>query len=238
MGINSGFQKLKSPTLKQQLERCSKVLFDKKNHITARQLGFNKLHELSNKGDKRWKEYFNKNGKVFLKIRSVNESMCDRILFQKSIKKFIGPNVPLPVKEKKVKRSYIKGGVGGKVLGFNFYVQRNGKLLKRERKILLMKGSDYIEEVRSLFKNILMLDGLDNTLTDDENIDNWNRFYEQYGGMILDFKQKFEKEVSQSFEKEMKKYEREFDGYDNKKEFTPLKLKFEINKKKPPVDMG
>lgn len=236
MGINSGFQKLKSPTLKEQLERCSKVLFDKKNHITARQLGFNKLHELSNKGDKRWKEYFNKNGKVFLKIRSVNESMCDRILFQNSIKKFIGPNVPLPVKEKKVKRSYVKGGVGGKANGFNFYIQKNGKLLKKERIILLSLGDSYIEDVQSIINE--KLHNLDNTWTDDEIVSYWNSFYDNYGRLVPRFSLQFDREISKSYEREMKKYEREFDGYDNKKKFTPLKLKFEINKKKPPVDMG
>lgn len=238
MGKNKGFEKLKSPTLKQKLEGCSKVLYNKRTHSTARELGFNKLHQLSNKGDKRWKEYFNNNGKVYLKLRSVKESMCDRIIFHKSIKKYIGQDVPLPVKEKKIKRSYVKGGVGGKVLGFNFYVQKNGKLLKKERNILLTKGTDYIEEVRHMYKNLLMIDGLDNKLTDDENISCWNKFYEQYGGLIQEFRDKIEKEISKSYEREMKNYEKEFNNNKNKKELTPLKIEINFNKKKPLVDMG
>lgn len=233
MGKNKGFEKLKSPTLKQKLEGCSKVLYNKRTHFTARELGFNKLHQLSNKGEKRWKEFFKKDGKVFLKIRSVNESMCDRILFDKSIKNFIGPNVPLPVKEKKIKRSYVKGGVGGKVLGFNFYIQKNGKLLKKERNILLTKGTDYIEEVRHMYKNILTFDGLDNKLTDDENISSWNQFYIQYGILIPEFKTEIEKKLSKEYEKEYSKYEDV-----NKKDITPLKIEFGFNKKKPQVDMG
>lgn len=233
MGKNKGFEKLKSPTLKVKLEGCSKIKFNKRIHFTARELGFNKLHELSNKGDKRWKEYFNNNGKVYLKLRSVKESMCDRIVFQKSINKYIGQNVPLPVREKKIKRSYVKGGIGGKVLGFNFYIQRNEKLLKKQRRILLEKGSDYISEVKNKYNNHLLISNLDPIFNDFELMETWNQFYIQYGGLIPEFKSDFENKLLKDYEKEYSKYEDV-----NKKDITPLKIEFSFNKKKKIVDMG
>lgn len=233
MGKNQGFEKLKSPTLKQKLEGCSKVLYNKRTHFTARELGFNKLHKLSNKGDKRWKEFFKKAGKVFLKIRSVNESMCDRILFDKSIKNFIGPNVPLPVKEKKIKREYVKGGKGGKILGFNFYMQRNDKLLKKQRKILLQKGNEYISEVIDKLNKRFEIDELDPISNDWEIMETWNKFYTDYGYLVSEFKSDIENKLLKEYEKEYSKYEEE-----NKKEITPLKIEFNFNKKKKIVDMG
>lgn len=233
MGKNKGFEKLKSPTLKQKLEGCSKVLYNKRTHFTARELGFNKLHQLSNKGEKRWKEYFNNNGKVYLKLRSVKESMCDRIIFQKSIKKYIGQDIPLPVKLKEVKREYVKGGKGGKVLGFNFYIQRNGKLLKKEREILLRKGDSYIEDVQGYLPNSIRLTNLDKTLTDDEIVGCWNDFYTEYGRMVPEFTEQFDRNLAREYEREVKKYKNV-----EKKEITPLKIEFNFNKKKPLVDMG
>lgn len=233
MGKNKGFEKLKSPTLKQKLEGCSKVLYNKRTHFTARELGFNKLHQLSNKGDKRWKEYFNNNGMVYLKLKSVKESMCDRIIFQKSIKKYIGQDVPLPVKIKEVKREYVKGGKGGKVLGFNFYIQRNEKLLKKQRKMLIEKGSDYISEVENKYNNHLLISNLDPKFNDLELMETWNQFYIQYGILIPEFKTEIENRLSKEYEKEHSKYEDV-----NKKDITPLKIEFGFNKKKPLVDMG
>jgi hypothetical protein len=233
VGKNKGFEKLKSPTLKQKLEGCSKLLYNKRTHFTARELGFNKLHQLSNKGDKRWKEYFQNNGKVYLKLRSVKESMCDRIIFHKSIKKYIGQDIPLPVKTKEVKREYVKGGKGGKVLGFNFYIQRNEKLLKKQRKILIEKGSDYISEVENKYNSHLLISNLDPKFNDLELMETWNQFYIQYGILIPEFKTEIENRLSKEYEKEYSKYEDV-----NKKDITPLKIEFGFNKKKPLVDMG
>ena len=235
---HKGFEKMKDSGIKYQLQSCSKVIYNKRKHYTIKELGFNTIYRLSSKGNKRWDKYFQDGGKVFIKSYSTHEPMCNRVLFEKKIKKYIGTDVPLPKKKKPTKRSYIKGGVGGKVYGFDFYL-RDDKLYPKQRNILLNQSENYIgfiEHEQTSTKGSENLDRvnvtyLDPSLTDLENVDTWNNFFQQYGMRFPEFQDKWMKlfgnDLKESDESEW-----------NEKEFQHMKKKIEevrqllsINKK-------
>lgn len=201
---NSGFEKIRIATLRYELGSCSKIVHNRRKHFTVRELGFNKLHELCNKGEKRWKEYFNNGGMVYIKTRSTNESMCDRILFDKNVKKYIGDNIPLPLKVKPIKNINTKGGKFGKVKGFDYYL-RGEKLFPKQRKILLSRSEDYIAKIaheQSDIKggmdkiDLINLNYLDPDLTDLEIIEDWNNFFDNYGFRFPEFQDKWMREFA------------------------------------------
>jgi len=199
---NVGFEKLKNSELKYQLQICGKERYNKRKHYSIRELGFKTIYKLTTKGNKRWEKYFKDGGKVFIKSYSTREPMIDRVLFQKKIKEYIGKDVPLPKKEKSPKRKYVKGGVGGKVFGFDFYPQ-DGKLYPKQRKILLTNSEDYIQQIideQNRYKggnienvDIVTLTHLDSSLTDLENIETWNNFFQKYGMRFPEFEDKWMK---------------------------------------------
>jgi hypothetical protein len=197
---HKGFEKMKDSGIKYQLQSCSKVIYNRRKHYTIKELGFNTIYRLSSKGNKRWDKYFQDGGKVFIKSYSTNEPMCNRVLFEKKIKKYIGNDVPLPKKKKPTKRSYIKGGVGGKVYGFDFYL-RDDKLYPKQRNILLNQSENYIgfiEHEQTSTKGSENLDRvnvtyLDPSLTDIENVETWNNFFQQYGMRFPEFQDKWMK---------------------------------------------
>jgi hypothetical protein len=83
-GKNLGFDKLKNPTLRNELQKCNSVKYDVSKHIRVKELGFKTIYELDKRSDKMWKEYFSKN-EVYLD-RNINSSkLSQRILFDKSI---------------------------------------------------------------------------------------------------------------------------------------------------------
>ena len=52
-----------------------------------------------------------------------------------------------PLKRERVRKPYIRGGKGGKVKGFGYYIQPNDKLKKRERRELLLKSENYMSVI-------------------------------------------------------------------------------------------
>ncbi len=199
---NQGFEKMKDSSIKYQLQVCSKSRYNRRKHYTIRELGFKTIYKLNTKGEKRWDKYFKEGGQVFLKSYSTREPMVDRILFLKKVKNYISKDVPLPKKEKSQKRKYVKGGVGGKVFGFDFYPQ-NDKLYPKQRKILLKKSEDYIQQIideQNKYRggniqnvDIVTLTHLDSSLTDLENIETWNNFFQKYGMRFPEFEEKWMK---------------------------------------------
>lgn len=92
-----------------------------------------------------------------------------------------------------------------KVKGFNFYLQCNEKLSKKNRKRLLDESEKHLMDVCNGLETWKGVSGdtlvkldipmeLDSSLEDMEIMDEWNRVYEQYGGLMLDFSEQWEKE--------------------------------------------
>jgi hypothetical protein len=124
--------------------------------------------------------------------------MCDRVLFEKKIKKYIGDDIPLPKRYQPPKRGYVKGGVGGKIDGFNYYM-RNEKLSKKDRNNLLKLSEDYISHIvheqsdkRGGMEHVDKdLDFLDPSLTDLEHQETWNNFFQKHGYRFSEFEEKW-----------------------------------------------
>ena len=86
--FNEGFDKLKNPTLRGELQSCQSVNFDKNKHITVKELGFKTIYDLDKRSNKMWKDYFSKS-KVYLNGNVSTSKISQRILFDKSFKKFL-----------------------------------------------------------------------------------------------------------------------------------------------------
>ena len=97
-----------------------------------------------------------------------------------------------------------------KFKGFNFYIQCNEKLSRRNRKELISKSEVYLNKIFNSIRlteeektNKGITNELDSNLTDYELLEIWNPIYEKYGFLIPDFKDKWEskhlKEDSKSF---------------------------------------
>jgi len=84
-----------------------------------------------------------------------------------------------PFKRETIRKPYVRGGKGGKVKGFGYYFQPNGKLKKRERKELLRKSENYMSVIDN--------SELDSSLTDLEIVEEWNRFFDEYGCRFPEF---------------------------------------------------
>lgn len=88
-----------------------------------------------------------------------------------------------------------------KFKGFNFYIQSNDKLSKRNRNTLLNRSNHYLSEVSSSLNlsgdrriSEGIIEELDSTLTDYELLDGWNHMYDEYGYLMSGFKEQWEKE--------------------------------------------
>ncbi len=86
-----------------------------------------------------------------------------------------------------------------KFYGFNFYIQCNEKLSKRDRTTLLTNSKNYLGLIynsSSLSTEDKQRRGLvselDSSLTDLELLEIWNPIYEEFGYMIPEFKDKWE----------------------------------------------
>lgn len=122
-----------------------------------------------------------------------------------------------------------------KFLGFDFYLQCNEKLSRKNRETLLTKSEDYLgiiyhslnistdDKIRKEISN-----ELDGSLTDIELIDEWNSMYERYGYLIPDFKDKWEKSYLKNEPKNKKvlKSDSNFEMFESK----ILELEFRIRK--------
>ena len=86
-----------------------------------------------------------------------------------------------------------------KFYGFNFYIQCNEKLSKRDRKTLLINSKNYLGLIynsSSLSTEDKQRKGLvselDSSLKDLELLEIWNPIYEEFGYLIPEFKDKWE----------------------------------------------
>ena len=133
-----------------------------------------------------------------------------------------------------------------KFLGFDFYIQCNEKLSRKNRETLLTKSEDYLG---SIFHSLPMsLDekinkgisnGLDGSLTDLELLDEWNSIYERYGYLIPDFKDKWEKKFLKGDTKSYKpSNDEKFESKINELEFRIRQLELQLGKKRYVENMG
>lgn len=122
-----------------------------------------------------------------------------------------------------------------KFLGFDFYIQCNGKLSRKNRETLLTKSENYLGSIYhnlpvSLEEKINkgISDELDGSLTDLELIDEWNSMYERYGYLIPDFKDKWKKSYlkKEPKNKKVSKSDSNFEIFESK----ILELEFRIRK--------
>ena len=88
-----------------------------------------------------------------------------------------------------------------KFKGFNFYIQCNGKLSKKNRKRLIIDSEGYLNEVtfslpQPMEEQIRMgvISELDSSLTDYELLKQWNHMYDEYGYLMSEFSEQWKKE--------------------------------------------
>lgn len=88
-----------------------------------------------------------------------------------------------------------------KFKGFNFYIQGNEKLSKKNRKLLLKESEIHLNEVISSIKipadpqiRLGLIHELDSNLNDIELLDQWNHMYDNYGYLMSEFRKEWEKE--------------------------------------------
>ena len=88
-----------------------------------------------------------------------------------------------------------------KFKGFNFYIQCNEKLKKSNRERLLKESEVYLNEVTSSLPQPIeeqirmgVVSELDSTLTDYELLEQWNQIYDEYGYLMSEFSEQWEKE--------------------------------------------
>lgn len=123
-----------------------------------------------------------------------------------------------------------------KFLGFDFYIQCNEKLSRKNRKTLLTKSENYLGSIyhtlpMSLEEKINrgISNQLDGSLTDMELIDEWNSMYERYGYLIPDFKDKWEKKYTKEFQSSNKPSKTDkFESKINELEFRIRKLELQL----------
>lgn len=133
-----------------------------------------------------------------------------------------------------------------KFLGFDFYIQCNEKLSRKNRETLITKSENYLS---SIFHSLpLSLDEkikkgisneLDFSLTDLELLDDWNSMYERYGYLIPDFKDKWEKKYNKDFQSSNKPSKTdEFESKINQLEFRVKQLELLLSKTRYVENMG
>lgn len=88
-----------------------------------------------------------------------------------------------------------------KFKGFNFYIQCNEKLSRSNRDRLLKESEVHLNEVTSSLPQTIeeqirmgVIDELDSTQTDFELLQQWNGMYEEYGYLMSEFSEQWEKE--------------------------------------------
>lgn len=93
-----------------------------------------------------------------------------------------------------------------KFKGYNFYIQCNDKLSKKNRVKLLETSSTYLDEVFSSLPfstDKKISDGLTNeldySLSDYELLDQWNYMYDSFGYLMSKFRNQWERERLKDF---------------------------------------
>ena len=150
-----------------------------------------------------------------------------------------------------MKRKYLQKRNDGtpsrrKFLGFDFYIQCNEKLSRKNRETLLTKSENYLGSIShslpmSLDEKINkgISNELDGSLTDLELLDEWNSIYERYGYLIPNFKDKWEKKSLKGETKSCKPSNFEkFESKINDLEFRIRQLELQLNKKRYVENLG
>lgn len=138
-----------------------------------------------------------------------------------------------------MKRKYTQKRYDGtpskrKFYGFNFYIQCNDKLSKRDRKTILTNSKNYLGLIyHSSSLNTedkqrkSLVSELDSSLTDLELLEIWNPIYEEFGYMIPEFKDKWEskRNPKRSFQTKSSKFEKSENETDElRKRITQLEI--------------
>ena len=194
---NKGFEKVNNNELKYEFENCQKVKYNSRKHIRLTSLGYKTISQLDNLGKRRWSNYFNDGGKVYIISHTTKLPIYKRIIFDRKVRNYIGRNIALPLKPKQIRREYIRGGKNGKVFGFEFYLISDMKLMPKHRMNLLLKSENYISQIieehseYSLDNSICNISFLDSNDSDIELLENWNKFFVMYGYRFNDFEEKW-----------------------------------------------
>lgn len=104
-----------------------------------------------------------------------------------------------------------------KFKGYDYYIQSNEKLSKKNRKSLLRTSQIHLSEVQSKIsineKRELskLVFELDPNLNDWELLDQWNMMYENFGYLMTEFRKKWEEIRIKEFGKEAFKPSIEFE---------------------------
>lgn len=106
------------------------------------------------------------------------------------------PQIPVVKNKKQHKAQKLSETKYGKVKGFNYYIQRNEKLKKRERTSLIRKSAAYFATVQQMEgnKSQISITELDEKMNDVELMEHWNRFYERYGNHFPEFREQIRRE--------------------------------------------
>ena len=82
--MNVGFEKLKNPLLRTELEKCKSVENDESKFITIKELGFKTIYDLDKRSKGFWSEYFSKY-KVYLRKGLNTKKISQKVLFDRTI---------------------------------------------------------------------------------------------------------------------------------------------------------
>lgn len=129
-----------------------------------------------------------------------------------------------------------------KFKGYNFYIQCNERLSKKNRENLLRTSPIHLGEVFSslpLSTDKLVTDGLvselDSNLTDIELLEQWNQMYDVFGYLMSEFRNQWEKEKLKGLKNSPFKQSEEFEELKERVsqlESEVMKLKVELLKSK------
>ncbi len=133
-----------------------------------------------------------------------------------------------------------------KFLGFNFYIQCNEKLSVKNRETLITKSENYLSTIYhsipiSLNEKIKkgITNELDKNLSDYELLEIWNPIYEEYGYLIPEFKDKWERSLLKGNSKSSKNSNiGKFESKIHELEFRIKQLELQIHKRKYVEGMG
>jgi hypothetical protein len=131
-----------------------------------------------------------------------------------------------------------------KFKGFGFYIMGNDKLSKKNREKLLIESEIHLGDVVHTLKGTQddliekgILSELDNSLSDIELLDQWNYMYDNYGYLMVSFKERWEKEQTKGYHPIPLKQSKEFEELNQRVselEIEVMKLKVELMKSKRP----
>ena len=130
--------------------------------------------------------------------------------------------------------------------GFNFYIQCNEKLSRRNRKELISKSEVYLNKIFNSIRlteeektNKGITNELDSNLTDYELLEIWNPIYEKYGFLIPEFKYNWESKHLKEDSNSIKTSNVEmFESKINELEFRIKQLESKLLKSKYIEGMG